>query len=851
MVKGTLPRGIAAFLAALGLHAGEASALTFEIPWGDDSISIVSNSSLTAGAAVRLESQASDLLGKGSINPDLCGRVDGKLYWSGCQGVFREQTFMAERLAQAPGAATSNTDQGNLNYDKGDLTQAPLKLTQDLTLSFGDFGLFVRGLYFHDLVNKDFTEYHPNQINRQNLDEVGTVSRPGTELLRTLGPLTPAIPTVVVRNDSRPCPAERNPGGGPCGLVYSRGGVVHSPRSDKETLREIGEGFQLLEANLYGTVPLPWEEKNLSFKIGRQLVNWGESTVMYFDSLNVINPANANNLFRVGGTLDEVFEPLNMVTLATELFEGASLSGFYQLEWQPLETPAPGSFYSFANIGTRDAGAQHINLGFGQGPDDPENLALLLDNPLSGVTNTSGSIRRLRDREPSTWGQFGLQLRYYADWLNDGTEIGLYYAQYHARVPMISLISAPATCSRNTTSTLDYLRDCPDVPLLHALLGLQFNDPEGATDDSTNFDQSQAFFEYPEDIRMLGLSFNTTLGAIALQGEMVYRPDEPLQVAVVDLGFASYGALGNCHKPDAGCTGTGNGDLTGLLPEQLAQLLAAAGVRTGLGIQPDGTPGTYGSSDFVIDADGTLGAYRDTYDLIIGHLPGAGRLFPSFIVPYRGYELGDNPAGSYIRGWENFDTFQFDLGATYISSATDLACKLMGCDQVISLFEVGARWVPDLPPLDVLQLEGPGIFYHASAGADGSGADRSRQACSTNPACSYGPDGLRFNPHQQDRDLYPTEWSGGYAMVHQVRYESILPAISLAPTIIWKHDIYGHSPGLASNFVEGRRILDASVEVRYKSQWSFNLGYQMFGGGGQANQLRDRDNARISVRYQI
>ena len=41
------------------------------------------------------------------------------------------------------------------------------------------------------------------------------------------------------------------------------------------------------------------------------------------------------------------------------------------------------------------------------------------------------------------------------------------------------------------------------------------------------------FIEYPEDIQLFGLSFNTLLGASgwALQGEYSFRPDTPLQRA--------------------------------------------------------------------------------------------------------------------------------------------------------------------------------------------------------------------------------------------------------------------------------------------------------------------------------
>jgi hypothetical protein len=184
-----------------------------------------------------------------------------------------------------------------------------------------------------------------------------------------------------------------------------------------------------------------------------------------------------------------------------------------------------------------------------------------------------------------------------------------------------------------------------------------------------------------------------------------------------------------------------------------------------------------------------------------------------------------------------------------VEGSTDITPKLIHADQVIWIVETGARGVLDLPPLDRLQLEGPGIQYAASAGADGSGADRSRQACSTNPACSYGADGLRFNPHQQDLKLFPTAWSGGYSIVSLIRYESVLPGISLQPQIIFKHDVFGHSPGLASNYVAGRILWDTNIEVRYKSQLSLNFGYQFWDGGGVANVFRDRDMARFFVKY--
>ncbi|HSW11420.1 MAG TPA: DUF1302 family protein [Solimonas sp.] len=849
-----------------------AQALTFDLPFGESGIEGVLNTTVTVGAAMRTEKRANDLLGKSNVNPDACGRLpDGRTYYQGCQGLFRTQSFPAERLGEVPGQYTMNADDGNWNYGKGDLTQAPLKITQDLTLSMGDYGIFVKGLYFYDFVNNDFREYHPNRITSDNVEQVGNVSVVGRELV----PLP--LPTLGVRSDSRPCGA-RDPDNNaltPCGIVYGPGGVVRNKRSDGETLRQIGTDLQLLDAYFYGRLPL-WGEKELTFKIGRQSVNWGESTALVFDSINTVNPVNANNFFRTGAQIEEVFQPSGMLFLSMEPFDNATLEGFYQYEWLATEAPAPGSFFSFLDVGSYDA-IDNINLSFGYSAEDPEAVGFLLDNPLSGVTNTASTGFRLKDKEPDGTGQYGIALKYYAEWLNDGTELGFYFTNTHARNPYLSMYSVEEGCGKNTTSTVAYLLACFNQPLGHALLTA--NDPQGATDDATNFDTLKVQLEYPEDIKMYGLSFNTTAGEFSIQGEVAYRPDLPMQVDVEDLAFAGFGpTLSNCHLRNAGCNGSGDltGLATGLLPEQLAGVVGGLvsalqqgglplDILGGIGTYRDPAacaqlpgggiftiPGTntclYPGSDFVVDAQGTPGDFTDSYDLIIGHMVGSGRAFPSFIVPYRGGVVGTNPGSSYIRGWENFDSYQFNFGGTYVAGATQ---NPIGADQVIMLFETGATWVPDLPAYDVLQLEAPGTYTHASAGADGSGSDRSRQACSSNEACSYGVDGLRFNPHQQDPAGFPDKLSWGYVVITQISYESVLPGISVRPFIIWKHDVDGTAPGLVGNFVEGRKTTNLLVETRYKSAFSVSLGYTWFTGGDSYNLNRDRDFAQAFFKFQF
>jgi hypothetical protein len=228
-----------------------------------------------------------------------------------------------------------------------------------------------------------------------------------------------------------------------------------------------------------------------------------------------------------------------------------------------------------------------------------------------------------------------------------------------------------------------------------------------------------------------------------------------------------------------------------------------------------------------------------------GDMVGSARSFPNFVLPWRGIAQGENAAGSYIRGWETFATYQFNLGSTYVATP-----RILGMDQAIILFEVAATWVPDMPDQCELSLEGPGTFTHASRGADGTGSPgfAGRLCDAPNSDLVDGADGLRFNPTQQVEG-YPTRLSWGWRAVLNPRWESILPGISAQSFIIFSDDVRGTSPEPAGNFLEGRQSLVMNNELRFGSHWSLNLGYIMFRGGEPFNLLSDRDHGSLWVRY--
>ena len=156
------------------------------------------------------------------------------------------------------------------------------------------------------------------------------------------------------------------------------------------------------------------------------------------------------------------------------------------------------------------------------------------------------------DVNPDDGGQWGLALRYLAESLND-TEFGFYFVNYHSRLPVISARSGSAAGVAAGTGA--FLAVCPALGGPSPACGGAVTGAAVGAATATGVAGSLAvdryaktaryFIEYPEDIQLLGLSFNTQLGTSgwALQGEYSFRNDTPLQVDDVELLFAALSPL--------------------------------------------------------------------------------------------------------------------------------------------------------------------------------------------------------------------------------------------------------------------------------------------------------------------
>ncbi|WP_228345968.1 DUF1302 domain-containing protein [Venatoribacter cucullus] len=265
-----------------------------------------------------------------------------------------------------------------------------------------------------------------------------------------------------------------------------------------------GRNAEILDAFVWGDFTVA--DRPLNVRLGRQVVNWGESTFIQ-GGINSVNPVDAMAFRRPGAEVKEGLLPVNMAFASFGLTDSTSLEVFYQLEWAETRVDPCGTFFSTIDFVYEGCGNVVIGSGFNEA-NVPESL-----RPASVVT-------RLDDRKPRDDGQFGIALRSYIG----GTEFGAYYMNIHSRMPYIS--GRVGTYGGIAAQSL--LADFAAVPSIAAAL----ND----ADFVANLRNPEFQIAYPEDIQIMGLSFSTGLpNGASLGGEISYRPDTPIQWNAFEL----------------------------------------------------------------------------------------------------------------------------------------------------------------------------------------------------------------------------------------------------------------------------------------------------------------------------
>ena len=292
-------------------------------------------------------------------------------------------------------------------------------------------------------------------------------------------------------------------------------------------------GAQILDAFVYHNYEL-LDGLNGSVRLGKQAINWGESTFIR-GGINAINTIDVSALRQPGAEVKEGFIPVNMLYLSQALSEELSVDLFYQLSWEKTVTENCGTFFSQNDFVADGCGGATV------GPILSENVQAQTGLSPFGINLTDEGIevKRAKNNEPRDDGQWGMALRWFATPLD--TEFGFYAANYHSRQPYISSISSPNIIANPGVNQ----QLCGNLGIAPGpgTCGAFLNSNQGRQlIGAYRLGTSQYYVDYPEDIRLYGLSFNTMLSTgTALSGELSYRPNLPVQINSVDLTAAAGG----------------------------------------------------------------------------------------------------------------------------------------------------------------------------------------------------------------------------------------------------------------------------------------------------------------------
>jgi len=827
--------------AGVGLIAAAGSAVAEEYSIGE--LKIVFDTTITAGASLRTAER--DM---GFVPESNGGNIDPR-----ASGVVVPVAFAGATLAGLPGyvyTQTSNrdnfdgsinSDNARLNYSEGDFTSANIKVSHDLLMTWKNFTVFARGFYFYDSVMSD-----NNHTDRT---------------------------------------------------------VLRDKTSDV-----LGSNAKLLDLYIAGDFELG--DLPVQVRVGKQVVSWGEGTFI-LNGINAINPIDVTAFRRPGAEIKEGLIPVNMVSGSISFPFDVSVEAWYQLDWEPFEIDPAGTPFSTADTvrypdhvgftsgspfsGNRRncIGGTESALGLSGGvilggavplPDIAGNITGQLlptptcfdgaatdyDTPLPvGLAEAAklaqgdmGVVARDKDVEGSDDGQWGVAVRYFADWLN-ATEFGFYAMNYHSRLPFAQLGAGtpslgfgsvtsnnanvdPVTGSFNSLAS----RFAPSVgcvgpfspnpntfvdPRVAALAAIPIADPlnlintqaansadlilggAGAVVAGTTRNMGDTFgaairincalalaqsvlvdtngdaipdtpmatngseflgvntnwlfrVVYPEDIKLYGMSFNTTVGSWGLQGEFSFRPDAPFAVDTDQQTISA--AMVSCAFP--------------VSVADLASTFEASG-----------------------NVDGTAAC-------LAGALP-------------------TNAAPRWMTAIIEQDMWTGQIGTTATFTGSNPVIEFLGADLGILVTEAGFVLVPGVEDT------------YLDNGASATLAQYANTGCQ---ASDLGLGGLLGLDRKSSEDCRPTDFSAGYVLLARLDYNNAFESgWVISPQLTFSHDVVGKTPAPYGNYNEGRMAISASISGQLDNAWRVSLGYTNFFGGDITNKAIDQDFASFTASY--
>jgi hypothetical protein len=273
-----------------------------------------------------------------------------------------------------------------------------------------------------------------------------------------------------------------------------------------------GGDIELLDMFFFADIS-PTGDHPISLRVGRQVINWGESAFIQNGLSSVINSADVSKALLPGTEVKEILRPLGAVYGSIALNENISISAYGQFEWEETISPPYGTFLSPVPDPLSGEGGENFLLPVGAVagqlpfPQDPQyfNLPFI-------------PVDRIGDDSPSDTGQWGAYMSWYIPQIND-TEFGFYAGNYHRKRPSVGFTNYRGTID-NDWGPQCFGNAGPAAGSC-AVLALA----------ATGFDEASYQLIYEEDVEYYGASWNSVIPwtETAFSGEVMYHKDVPIQ----------------------------------------------------------------------------------------------------------------------------------------------------------------------------------------------------------------------------------------------------------------------------------------------------------------------------------
>jgi len=441
---------------------------------------------------------------------------------------WRTQSAASE-LTQNAAGLEGNGDDGNKNFQSGDAFSQVLTGNHKLKFSFDNYGGVVSGKYWYDsaLANNSVTHGHGATLDTN-------------------------------------------------GQVGSAAYTNQNEKLDDSNFDDLSkaQGAFLMDAYVYGEFEMG--EMPLDVRVGRQVLSWGESTFKP-GALSNTNPMDVAALRRPGAEIKDALLPVSMAYANLGLNDDTSLEAFYQLEYEASNVPACGTYFATNDYASNGCDTMLMNGGavtltrhddgYREAKDDGQFGAALRFNvgdtevgiyamnvhsrlPTISFTNTnltnqqvlgaSDAVVRPLLTPQVTAGATPLVTAGVTAQVTAQVTAGVYAnagvtAEQAAMLPQANqdaLNAAIATGVAGQAATIDALITAGVAEQVDNAIDAYLADPlTGEPVRALVLTQDSYYVvENHEDQQIVGLSFATTVGPVALSGELTHTKDSILQM---------------------------------------------------------------------------------------------------------------------------------------------------------------------------------------------------------------------------------------------------------------------------------------------------------------------------------